>query len=344
MNNHAMDTRRLLFLSELARLGSMQRVAEEWQVTTSTVSQQIAALSRDFRLPLVEPDGRRVRLTPGGRRLAGHAATILGAIDAARRDLGPGDPAGQVAVAGFATGIRHALIPTINRIGVEHPRILLRVREHEPPEALAALAAGDVDLALVYDYSLAPIRFESTLEVVPLWSARWSLGVPSASVDHHPDDHPDNQPDRHPDDRSAPEVVRAFREHRWIVNSRNTADEDVVRILAAMGGFEPDIAHRADSLDLVEDLIITGNGVGLLPADGPVSPGVRRLPLDRPAALLRAFAVTRRGHTRWAPLAVVRDMLAEHSPRRVAVDHGLPAVLNAASLRPEAHDQLPDGG
>lgn len=296
-----MDTRRLLFLQELARLGSMQRVAEEMQVTTSTVSQQIAALGREFRLPLIEPDGRRVRLTPAGRRLADHGATILGAVEAARRDLGPGDPAGEVTVAGFATGVRRVLIPAIGRICAEHPRIVLRIREHEPPEALAALAAGEVDLALVYDYSLAPIRFEPTLEVVRLWSARWSLGVPAGSAGELPDG------------SSAPEVVRRYRGQRWIVNSRNTADEDVVRILAAMGEFEPDVAHRADGLDLVEDLITTGNGVGLLPADGPVAAGIRRLPLERPAALLRAFAVTRRGHTQWAPLAVVRDLLAEQA-------------------------------
>jgi len=313
MDNCGVDTRRLLFLHELARLGSMQRVAEELRVTTSTVSQQIAALGREFRLPLIEPDGRRVRLTPAGRRLADHAATVLGAIEAARRDLGPGDPAGEVTVAGFATGIRLALLPTINRICVDHPRIVLRVREHEPPEALAALAAGDVDLALVYDYSLAPIRFDPTLEVVRLWSARWSLGVPARE--------PAGGAGELPDGARAPEVVRAFRRHRWIVNSRNTADEDVVRILAAMGEFDPDIAHRADSLDLVEDLITTGNGVGLLPTDGPVAPGIRLLPLDQPAALLRAFAATRRGHTQWAPLAIVRDLLAAHTVDPPATPH-----------------------
>ena len=59
----------------------------------------------------------------------------------------------------------------------------------------------------------------------------------------------------------------------WIVNSRNTADEDVVRILASMAGFAPRVVHRADSLDLVEDLIVAGLGVGLLPLDRPVAPG-----------------------------------------------------------------------
>lgn len=302
MHNRRVDTRRLLFLTELARLGSMQRVAAELGVTTSTVSQQIAALGRDFRVPLIEPDGRRVRLTPAGRRLADHAATILATVDAARRELGPGDPAGEVTVAGFATGIRRALIPAMRRLATEHPGIGLRVWEHEPAEALTALAAGAVDLALVYDYSLAPLRFEPTLDVVRLWSAGWSLGVPAELADARA---------LLSDDPSAAAVLREFREHRWIVNSRNTADEEVVRVLAAMGEFEPHIAHRADSLDLVADLIATGNGVGLLPSDGARGPGVRLLPLRRPAALLRAFAVTRRGHTRWSPLAAVRSLLTD---------------------------------
>lgn len=296
-----MDPRRLLFLHELARLGSMQRVADELDVTTSTVSQQIAALGRDVRLRLIEPEGRRVRLTAAGRRLADHAATILAAIDAARRDLGSGDPGGTVAVAGFATAIRRALLPAIRRLSAEHPRITLHVREHEPAEAMDALAAGTVDLALVYDYSLAPIHFERTHEVVRLWAAPWSLGVPAQTVE---------EPLAGID---AAGIVLRYRDHRWIVNSRNTADEDLLRIMASMAGFEPEIAHRADSLDLVQDLITSGQGVGLLPADGPTDPDIRLLPLTNPPALLRAFAVTRRGHTQWTPLAVVRDLLAERA-------------------------------
>lgn len=304
-----MDPRRLLFLSELARLGSMQRVADELDVTTSTVSQQIAALGRELRVRLVEPDGRRVRLTPAGRRLAEHAATILAGIDAARRDLGSDEPGGTVTVAGFATGIRQALIPVIRRLAAEQPRITLHVREHEPPEAMAALAAGAIDLALVYDYSLSPLRFLASVEAARLWSTPWALGVPAAAVTGPP-----AGPPAGPEPAAgSPATVRRFRDHQWIVNSRNTADEDVLRIVASMADFEPDIAHRADSLDLVQDLITAGQGVGLLPADGGVTPGIRLLPLTDPPALLRAFAVTRRGHTQWAPLAVVRRMLVEHA-------------------------------
>ena len=68
--------------------------------------------------------------------------------------------------------------------------------------------------------------------------------------------------------------LRRFADADWIVNSRNIADEHVVRPLASLAGFEPRIAHRADSLELVQDLIVAGLGVGLLPAEMPLREGV----------------------------------------------------------------------
>ena len=296
-----MDTRRLLFLRELARLGSMRDVANELAVSTSTVSQQIAALAKDLGTALIEPDGRRVRLTPAGRRVADHAVTILAAVDAARLDLDPdADPAGSLRVAGFATAIRRSLLPIFADLTARHPKVRLLVHEHEPAEALALLAADDVDLALVYDYNLAPVSFDRSVDAVPMWTATWGLGVPEAAVQAADD---------------APAVFARFRHHDWIVNSRNTADEIVVRTIASMSGFEPDIVHHADSLDLVVDLIRAGLGVGLLPtaplptAPSP-APGVRLLELAGPAVVLRAFAVSRRGQAGWPPLALVRDMVS----------------------------------
>ncbi|GMA87314.1 hypothetical protein GCM10025868_25640 [Angustibacter aerolatus] len=152
-----METRRLEVLVALSRLGSMRAVADALGSTTSTVSQQVAALAREVGTPLVEPDGRRVRLTPAGRRLAQHAVGVLAAVEAARLDLDPGaDPVGTVCVAGFATAVRDALLPMVRDLGRTHPRVRLLVREHEPDEALALLADDGVDLALVYDYEPGP--------------------------------------------------------------------------------------------------------------------------------------------------------------------------------------------
>ena len=286
-----METRRLRILLELSRLGSMRAVAEELHITTSTVSQQIAVLAREAGAALVEPEGRRVRLTPAGRRLATHAITILAAVDAARLDLDPdADPAGVLRVAGFATAVRRSLLPVAAVLARDHPRVGLRIHEHEPAEAFGLLAADAVDLALTYDYNLAPAAFDASLEAVALWEAPWSLGVPA-----------DSPATRFADAAGEP----------WIVNSRNTADEDVVRTVAALEGFQPRIEHSADSLELVQDLIVAGLGVALLPANGPTLPGVRLLPLTGPPVRLRSYAVTRRGRAGWPPLSLVLTLLRD---------------------------------
>jgi len=306
VNNRSVETRRLLFLRELARLGSMREVAEELAVTTSTVSQQIAALADDLGTPLIEPEGRRVRLTPVGRRVAEHAVTILAAVDAARLDLDPdAEPAGSLRVAGFATAIRRSLLPIFGDLRSRHPQLQMLIHEHEPAEALALLADDGVDLALVYDYNLAPVSFDRAVDAVPMWTADWGLGVPT-NDGHRSNDRPTD--DQQADDALA--IFGRFRSHDWIVNSRNTADEIVVRTISSMAGFEPNIVHHADSLDLVVDLITAGLGVGLLPAAQPPAPGVRLLELTGPPVVLRAFAVSRRGQSVWPPLALVRDRVS----------------------------------
>jgi DNA-binding transcriptional LysR family regulator len=295
MNNDLVDPRRLELLLELSRLGSMRAVAETMHVTVSTVSQQIAALAREAGTPLVEPSGRRVRLTPAGRRLAGHAVTILAALEAARLDLDPSAaPAGTVRAASFATAVRQVLLPVARTLAAQHPQVSLHIHEHEPAEALGLLAEDEIDLALVYDYNLAPARFDRSLVIRPLGSTRWSLGVLSEAGRGR---------------GTAPEVFSRFRAHDWIVNSRDTADEEVIRVVASLAGFQPSIAHRADSLELVQDMILAGLGVGLLPAGQPASRGVTLQRLQHPEVTLRAYAAVRRGRSAWPPLALVLRLL-----------------------------------
>jgi DNA-binding transcriptional LysR family regulator len=131
------------------------------------------------------------------------------------------------------------------------------------------------------------------VETLDLWSTPWGLGVPSSYAEGFT-----AAPD-------APDVFSAFRDRDWIGNSRNIADETVLRLLSSMAGFAPAMRHQADSLDLVEDLILAGLGVGLLPENRPRKEGVAILPLRKPDLRLRAFARTRAGRSAWPALALV---------------------------------------
>jgi DNA-binding transcriptional LysR family regulator len=163
---------------------------------------------------------------------------------------------------------------------------------------MALLADDKVDLALVYDYNLAPRAFGRDVGVTPLWAARWHLAVPVG------DDPVGTE--------ASPDVLRRYADAHWIVNSRDTADETALLAIAALAGFVPRFTHRADSLELVQDLIVAGLGVGLLPAEEPLREGVRRLDLRDPEAELRSYALTRHGREAWAPLALVSRSIEGH--------------------------------
>ncbi|WP_427892714.1 LysR family transcriptional regulator [Kribbella sp. GL6] len=287
-----MDVRRLELLLALSRLGSMHAVSEVLGVTTSTVSQQLAALAKEAGTPLLEPDGRRVRLTPAGHRLAAHAVTILAAHEAARADLDPAaEPAGTVRVAAFHTAIRDTLLPVVPRLP---PAVRLEIQEQEPPDALSLLERDQVDLALTYDYNLAPARLGPALAATVLWESSWSLAVPSRCR-------------RTPG--TAAGVLAAFAGSDWIVNSRHTADEQVVRTIAALADFEPRVTQRADSLQLVQEMIAAGLGVALMPASYPKTTGISLRRLRDPEPRMRAQAVVRRDRTSWPPLSFVLGLL-----------------------------------
>jgi DNA-binding transcriptional LysR family regulator len=295
-----MDVDRLAVLLELSRYGSMRAVADVTMTSTSTVSQQIAALAREVGVPLVERDGRGIRLTPAGRRLAGHAVTILAAVEAARADLdAAADPAGTIRASGFATAVRRMLVPVAAELAGTHPRVRVVIHELEPDEARDALLADRVDLALVYDYDLAPATVDRLIAVQPLGHTPLGLAVPAEAAPEA--------------DLSSPELFARFERSAWIGNSRNPAEERLLRVIASMAGFEPRVDHLADSLDLVEELVLAGLGVGLLPVDRDGREGLTVLPLRQPAATNRTYVWTRQGRADWPPLALVLDKLTGDS-------------------------------
>lgn len=78
-------------------------------------------------------------------------------------------------VGGFATGIRVSLLPIVAELAEQFPKLEFVISEYEPIEAFAPLTNDDLDLAMTYDYNLAPTSPGPVLETVALRSAwNWS--------------------------------------------------------------------------------------------------------------------------------------------------------------------------
>lgn len=295
-----METRRLEYLVDLERFGSMRAVADHHLTTTSVVSQQLALLQQELGARLLERVGRGVRLTAAGSRLAARASGILASLDEAKRDFDPSaEPQGTLRVAGFATAAR-ALFPIMRELAASHPGVRLVLEEQEPDEAFALVDAGRIDLALVYDYTLAPLRIPAGYEQVRLWQGEWGIGVPDRVAAQLPGGGSEALPNV--------ELMLALREQEWIGNSRNDADEIAIGVLASLADYEPNVTHQSDDLGLVEDLIAADFGVGMLPLTREQRDNVRIVRMQNPP-MLRASAAYLRGTAEWPLLRHVLERL-----------------------------------
>src|SRR6187551_4058334 len=84
---HMVDLRRLRTLRAVADHGTLAAAADALHLTPSAVSQQLAALEREVGQPVVERNGRGVRLTGAAEVLVGHANLVLAQLEAAEADV-----------------------------------------------------------------------------------------------------------------------------------------------------------------------------------------------------------------------------------------------------------------
>jgi DNA-binding transcriptional LysR family regulator len=148
------DLQRLRLLRELHRRGTITAVANALSFSPSAVSQQLATLEREAGARLLEPAGRRVRLTAQGELLVEHAKVLLEEMERTESALATSmtDMAGTLRVAAFQTALLSLIPSVLSRLAAEHPQLRVEVTEQEPDAAVSALAAGDFDLVLAEQY------------------------------------------------------------------------------------------------------------------------------------------------------------------------------------------------
>ncbi|WP_327677283.1 LysR family transcriptional regulator [Streptomyces sp. NBC_00467] len=291
---HLPDLGRLRLLVELHRLGTMAAVAASTGYGTSAVSKHLSVLEEEVGVPLLSRVGRRVQLTPAGQRLVEHAVGILAAVEEAQAELrGVADPVGKVRLASFFTAVEPVVLPALEHLRAVYPRVVVEVYEHEPEHTAGLLLSGGMDLGVVYDYSLVPRSLPPELSARQFDEQPLFLAVPV--------DHPD---------AGRPVGVSELAEFAgtgWIANSRGTDDDELVQRVCAIAGFTPRIAHRVDSLHLVNSLVGAGLGVALLAESGieRSRSDVAFRPLDPLAGKRRSFVLARAGQWSWPPITAL---------------------------------------
>jgi LysR family transcriptional regulator, low CO2-responsive transcriptional regulator len=141
---------RLRALVAVADSGSVREAARRLTVTEPAVSAALAALAREVKAPLVERDGRGLRLTPAGVTYAAYARRILGLHEEALAAARSGSDAGRglVRVAAVPTAGEHLLSTALASFLAAYPAIDLRLEVGPSDRAWAMFAAHEADVMI----------------------------------------------------------------------------------------------------------------------------------------------------------------------------------------------------
>lgn len=280
------DLHRLRLLRELKHRGTLAAVAAALSYSPSTVSQQLSQLESEAGVRLLEPAGRRVRLTEQAEILVAHTEAVLERLERAEADIAASVAGltGTLRVAAFQTAALVLLPAALTLLHAAHPGLRVHLTQSEPEQALPALLARDFDLVVSEEFPGRPHPRTDGLEHEPLCDDPLRLALPPGT-----------------DAPSAPmAALRAAAGRPWAMEPEGSAARRWTLTLCREAGFEPDVRFESPDLLLHLRLVEQGHAVAFLPdlAHGGRPPTVplRTLPGGPARALSTAVRRGRGGH------------------------------------------------
>jgi DNA-binding transcriptional LysR family regulator len=293
-----MDVRKLRVLCELDARGTIAEVASALHLTPSGVSQQIAALGREVGVQLVEPVGRRVRLTGAAKVLVQYGQEILAQVERTYAGLSAylGGTGGTVRVAGHNGTLASIGLPAVARLKEVRPELTVCLREEEPAEATAMLLRGDVDLVIGVAANFDAAMDDARISAASLVVDHYDLVLPACHRLAY-----------------APDVeLSELASDTWVFTSIGPCRE-IGLFACRAAGFAPTVTQVMGDWASTLAAVRLGLGVALMPRlmlkELPPTVVTRR-PAGEP---LRYHVITmvRRGAEESPDLALVLDILDE---------------------------------
>jgi DNA-binding transcriptional LysR family regulator len=291
-----LNLERLRVLRSVAEYGSVQAAATALHVSASAVSQQIAKLEREIRHPLLEPNGRGVRLTDIALHLSTRTADVMASMEKLEAELDGfrNEVAGPVRLSAFPTAARGVLPALLALLRSQHPALQPTLVEQEPTESLPLLMRGDVDMVIAQDWFNAPLVLPEGLERVDLFDDVADIALPA---DH-----------RLARKRSV--GLKDLVHESWITwQPGSICHEWLLHTFRTMG-HEPLIAHTAAEQATQLALVAAGLGPAVMPrlGRGEVPTGVAIVSVT-PTLHRHVFAAWRSNTPRSTNVVAVRNAL-----------------------------------
>ncbi|MFB7584834.1 LysR family transcriptional regulator [Streptomyces hydrogenans] len=297
-----LDVRRLRILQHLAAYGTVAATAEVLHLTPPAVSQHLAALQKEAGTPVVEKQGRTLRLTAAGELLVAHAEIILAELAAAESGLASlrSGRRGIVRITAFASAARTLVVPLWQRLADTDtaPELSLRLSVQEPDQALDELHKRSTDLALVHSYTVLPRSFPAAYEQTLLMEEPVLLALHLRQADEL-----GLRPGR-------PVDLSRTADMPWLTPGPETSCYEMIQRACGAAGFVPDIRARSSDFAVLAALVAAGAGIALIPRMAlPDATELLSLhPLLHPVSR-SVFTVSRAGTSKHPDLRRVRQLL-----------------------------------
>jgi DNA-binding transcriptional LysR family regulator len=245
-----LNVSRLRVLKEVAYRGSFSAAAQALSYTQSAISQQIATLEAEVGMALLERHPRGVTLTAAGQTLVAHAEGILARLDAAEGAIAEiaGLRGGRLRMASFPTAGATLMPLAIAAFRSTYPDVELTLAEGEPEQIVPRLRAGELDLALLFEFpGESPLGDDMTR--VDLLADPMYLALPQ----------------EHPLVKKKSLRLEDLSDEAWVqTSSASLCARHVVRCCHS-AGFEPSVTFESDDYQTVQGLVAAGVGVALIP-------------------------------------------------------------------------------
>ncbi len=301
-----LNVARLKVLDEVARRGSFSAAADALDYTQSAISQQIATLESEAGMTLLQRHPRGVSLTAAGQTLVGHAEGILARLESAEAALGAiaGLRGGRLRIASFPTAGATLMPLAIATFRARHPDVELTLAEGEPEQIAPRLRAGELDLALLFEFGDSAGTDELTR--VELLEDPLYLALPR----------------EHKLATKRKLRLEDLRGEAWVQTSSSSPCARQVVRSCHTAGFEPNVAFESDDYQTVQGLVAAGVGVALIPE-------LALNPVVRADIAIRALS----------PRPPVRQVVAA-TPAGARLLPAAPAMLSALSEAAARYEAL----
>jgi DNA-binding transcriptional LysR family regulator len=245
-----METFELRYFFAVAGHESVHRAARELAVSPGALSKAVARLEDELGVPLFERVGRNIRLTSYGRLLQKRAGELLRLEESTRVEIRGHAAEFHVRIGGPEVVLTEVAPDLARRVLARHPRARFELTVHSEPETIRKVAQGELHIGLLTGDAPAGLTAR------PLFSTTFKTCVGRG----------------HPLYRAAKAgtavPVRRVLEHGFVLPEH--------ALLGQTGsGPSPDgwrddklerrVAVRTSSLQLLSELVTTGQAVAYLP-------------------------------------------------------------------------------